>query len=158
MRAPARALVTTAVECPASSRSGVEGDAEPASRDLLVDQDVDAIAHGRSLGEAQALRDARFGEEPLPGTDYHRVDLEVDCIDEVVLEQGLRELRAACTTMSPLHFSLNFVTSSTTSPRSTVVLVHSGFSRVEEITYSGIELNLSANSPSWLGQTGAKPS
>ena len=60
--------------------------------------------------------------------------------------------------MSPSYVSLSLVTSSTTSPRSTVVLFHSGSSSVEEITYFGIELNLSANSPSNCGQTGAKPS
>ena len=62
------------------------------------------------------------------------------------------------TTMSRSYCSLSFVTPSTTSPSSTVVLFHSGFSRVEETTYFGIELNLSANSPSKCGHTGANPS
>jgi hypothetical protein len=62
------------------------------------------------------------------------------------------------TTMSPPGASRSFETSSTTSPFRTVVFVHSGLSSVEETTYFGIELNLSANSPSRLGQASAKPS
>src|SRR5262249_31441245 len=63
-----------------------------------------------------------------------------------------------CTTMSRAYRPFSPVTSSTTSPRSTVVLRHSGFSSVDETTYLGSELNLSANSPSTWGHTGAKPS
>ena len=38
------------------------------------------------------------------------------------------------------------------------MLFHSGFSRVEETTYLGIELNLSAKSPSTCGHTAANAS
>src|SRR5688572_17812121 len=62
------------------------------------------------------------------------------------------------TTMSPVYCALSFSTSSITSPCSTVVLFHSGCSRVEDTTYLGIVLNLSANAPSTCGQTGANPS
>ena len=60
--------------------------------------------------------------------------------------------------MSPPGSCLSFATSSTTSPLSTVELFHSGSSRVEETTYLGMLLNLSANSPSLDGQASAKPS
>ncbi len=61
--------------------------------------------------------------------------------------------------MSPSTSSRSFFTlSGTTSPSSTVVFVHSGFSSVDETTYFGIVLNLSANSPSRDGQASAKPS
>src|SRR5919106_5791693 len=52
--------------------------------------------------------------------------------------------------------SLSFDAASTASPLRTVVLFHSGFSRVEETTYLGMLLNLSANSPSRAGQAPAK--
>ena len=38
------------------------------------------------------------------------------------------------------------------------MLFHSGFSSVDETTYFGMALNLSANSPSRYGQASAKPS
>ena len=41
------------------------------------------------------LRPVRGAEEALAGADDHRVDLKVQCVDEVVLDQRLRELRAA---------------------------------------------------------------
>ena len=50
--------------------------------------------------------------------------------------------------MSPSCSCFSFATSSATSPFSTVVLFHSGLSSVEETTYFGMLLNLSANSPS----------
>src|SRR3979409_1968893 len=53
-------------------------------------------------------------------------------------------------------FSLD--TCSATSPLSTVELFHSGSSRVEETTYLGMLLNLSANSSSRDGHAFAKPS
>jgi DNA-binding transcriptional ArsR family regulator len=56
---------------------------------------VDAVAHGLRVDETESLRSARFGKEPLAGSDDHRVDLEVDCVDEIVLDQRLRELRTA---------------------------------------------------------------
>ena len=40
----------------------------------------------------------------------------------------------------------------------TVVLFHSGSVSVDDTTYFGIELNLSANGPSRSGQAAAKPS
>src|SRR6266536_2393789 len=60
--------------------------------------------------------------------------------------------------MSPSCSCFSFATSSATSPFSTVELFHSGASRVEETTYLGMALNLSANSPSLDGQASAKPS
>src|SRR2546422_9588804 len=45
-----------------------------------------------------------------------------------------------------------------TSPFSTVELFQVGFVRVVDTTYFGIELNLSANSPSLDGQAAANPS
>src|ERR671922_2509157 len=57
--------------------------------------------------------------------------------------------------MSRSYRCLSLVTSSTTFPPSTVVLFHSGSFSVDETTYFGIELNLSANSPSTCGQTAA---
>src|SRR5438093_6529447 len=62
------------------------------------------------------------------------------------------------TTTSPSCSSRSLATSSATSPLSTVELVHWGSSRVEETTYLGIVLNLSANSPSLDGQASANPS
>ena len=58
--------------------------------------------------------------------------------------------------MSPSSSCLSFVACSTASPFSTVVLFHSAFSRVDETTYLGMLLNLSANSPSLDGQAPAK--
>src|SRR5918996_3409189 len=58
--------------------------------------------------------------------------------------------------MIPSMSSLSFDAASTASPLRTVVLFHSGFSRVEETTYLGMLLNLSANSPSRAGQAPAK--
>jgi len=62
------------------------------------------------------------------------------------------------TTMSPPGARRSFETSSTTSPSSTVELFHPGSRRVEETTYLGMLLNLSANSPSLDGQAAANPS
>ena len=63
------------------------------------------------------------------------------------------------TTMSPSASRLSLETASTrSSPPTTVEFVHSGWVSVEETTYLGIELNLSANSPSRDGQASAKPS
>ena len=101
----------------------------------------------------------RVAEEALAGADDDRVDQQPELVDEVGLEQRLRELRAAVhDDVAARTRSLSLVTSATTSPRSTVVLFHSGLSSVEETTYFGIALNLSANSPSSCGHTGAKPS
>ena len=63
-----------------------------------------------------------------------------------------------CTTMSPSCSFFSFVISSTTSPESTVELVHSGSRSVDDTTYFGMVLNLSANTPSRSGQAAAKPS
>ncbi len=60
--------------------------------------------------------------------------------------------------MSPSCSSFNFVISSTMSPDSTVELVHSGSRSVDDTTYFGMVLTLSANSPSRSGQAAAKPS
>src|SRR4029453_13790243 len=60
--------------------------------------------------------------------------------------------------MSPSSSSFSLLASSTASPFSTVVLFHVGFSRGGETPYFGMELNLSANSPSRDGHAPAKPS
>src|SRR5215208_7972168 len=60
--------------------------------------------------------------------------------------------------MSPSCEPLSFLTASARSPSSTVELLHSGSPRVDETTYLGIWLNLSANSPSREGQASANPS
>ena len=60
--------------------------------------------------------------------------------------------------MSPSISRLTLSAASARSPPTTVVLVHSGDSRVEETTYFGMELSLSANSPSRDGQASANPS
>src|SRR5215210_1158661 len=60
--------------------------------------------------------------------------------------------------MSPSTSSRSLATAVSTSPSSTVVLLHSGRSELEVTTYFGIVLNLSANSPSRDGQAAAKPS
>jgi hypothetical protein len=62
------------------------------------------------------------------------------------------------TTTFPLCSRFSLATSSTTSPLRTVVLLHVGDWSVFETTYFGIELNLSANSPSRDGHAAAKPS
>jgi hypothetical protein len=63
------------------------------------------------------------------------------------------------TRMSPSPCSFSFATSSAKSPaESTVEFDHSGFSSVEDTTYFGIVLNLSAKSPVREGQAAAKPS
>ena len=61
-------------------------------------------------------------------------------------------------TMSLWYLFFSLLISARTLPRITVVLFHSGFSRVEETTYFGNVFNLSANSPLNFGQKGAKPS
>src|SRR5437762_1851882 len=62
------------------------------------------------------------------------------------------------TTMSPSCFCLSLRTWSATSPFRTVELLQVGFVRVDETTYFGMALNLSANSPSLEGQAAANPS
>ena len=60
--------------------------------------------------------------------------------------------------MSPSSESFSLETSATKSPPSTVELVHCGSVSVEETTYLGIVLNLSAYSPCIDGHAAAKPS
>ena len=62
--------------------------------------------------------------------------------------------------MSPENRSFSAPTSSARSPRSTVVLFHSGFSSVVETTNFGMALNFFPNSPvpSIVGHAFAKPS
>jgi hypothetical protein len=60
--------------------------------------------------------------------------------------------------MSPSWRSRSFGTSVARSSPITVEFVHSGSLSVVETTYLGIVLNLSANSPSRLGQALANPS
>src|SRR3954454_8608051 len=63
-----------------------------------------------------------------------------------------------CTYTSPLALSRTFDTASTTSPERTVVLFHSGSRSVDDTTYFGMLLNLSAKSPVRDGHASAKPS
>src|ERR671937_748620 len=61
--------------------------------------------------------------------------------------------------MSPFRRCLSRETSSTTLPESTVELFQSAFLSVEEMTYFGMLLNLSAKGSPFLdGQAPAKPS
>src|SRR4029453_11384343 len=60
--------------------------------------------------------------------------------------------------MSPSCRCFRFATASGTPSSSTVELFHSGSLRVDETTYLGMALNLSANSPSLDGHAAAKPS
>ncbi len=63
------------------------------------------------------------------------------------------------TRIGPPSCCFSFPTSSATSPWIRVELFHSsGSSSVEETTYFGIELILSANGPSRSGQAAAKDS
>jgi hypothetical protein len=60
--------------------------------------------------------------------------------------------------MSPSSSAFSRETSAGRSLPMTVVLVHSGSLSVEETTYFGMLLNLSAKSPSLDGHASAKPS
>ena len=63
------------------------------------------------------------------------------------------------TRMSPSCLSLSLATSAArSSPEITWELFHFGSLSVEDTTYLGMVLNLSANSPSRDGQASAKPS
>src|SRR4051794_23981699 len=62
------------------------------------------------------------------------------------------------TTTSPSVSPRTCATADARSPSSTVVLPHDGSRSVEDTTYFGIWLNLSANSPSRSGHASAKPS
>ena len=67
-------------------------------------------------------------------------------------------MQLPATRIGPPSPSLSFVTSSATSPSSTVVFSHSGSFSVEETTNLGIEFILSANSPPRSGHAVEKPS
>ena len=93
---------------------------------------------------------ARFAEGRLSGSqqdrEHHQPELVRDRARGAFARAGL-----PWTTMSRLSASPSASTSSARSPLRTVELFHSGSSRVEETTYLGIVLNLSANSPSLVG-------
>src|SRR5213080_625975 len=59
--------------------------------------------------------------------------------------------------MSPSYWPFSFSTSDAMSPLRTVELFHSGSDSVDETTYFGMLLNLSANSPSLDGHASANP-
>src|SRR5947207_9523444 len=59
--------------------------------------------------------------------------------------------------MLPSRACFTSDTASATSPSSTVELFHSGLSSVDDTTYFGMLLNLSANSPSLDGHASANP-
>jgi hypothetical protein len=80
-------------------------------------------------------------------------------VQEPLLQHGERELaEAALDDVLPGGF-LEALDLATGSPLIIVVLFHSGFVRVEEMTYLAIELMWSLReSQERVGQTGAKPS
>src|SRR4051794_31979640 len=71
-------------------------------RGPLVDEELDAVAEGPRLPEPQPLGLAGAAEEPLARADDHRIDEQVEGIDEVVLDQRLGKLRAAVNEDVPL--------------------------------------------------------
>src|SRR6266511_3959230 len=95
----------------------------------------------------------RFPVPSTTGNTISRSSSTRSCSKSVCTSRGL-----PWTTISPSCSCFSFATSSATSHLSTVELPHSGSSRVEETTYLGMVLNLSANSPSLDGQAFAKPS
>jgi len=52
------------------------------------------IAEGPCVHEPESLCCARLVEEAFAGADDDGVDLQVECVDEVVLDQRLSELWA----------------------------------------------------------------
>src|SRR6266511_4776268 len=93
---------------------------------------------------------------PLPSTTGNTISRSSStrsCSKSVCTSRAL-----PWTTTSPSCSCFSFATSSATSPLNTVELLQSGSSSVEETTYLGMVLNLSANSPSLDGQAFAKPS
>src|SRR5439155_5743729 len=75
---------------------------------LLVDEEMN-VTDGPRLDEAQPLRSARLVEEALARSDDHGVDLQMECVDEVVLDQRLGELRAAVDSDVPLVLLLELL-------------------------------------------------
>src|SRR5438309_961730 len=93
---------------------------------------------------------------PLPSTSGYTISRSSStrsCSISVCTRRAL-----PWTTMSPSCSCFSFAISSATSPFSTVELFQSGSCRVDETTYLGMVLNLSANSPSLDGHASAKPS
>ena len=124
----------------------------------LEDEDLDSLADGPRVGQAQSLL-SRLAEEPLAAAEDDRKDHQAQLVDEVLIEQPLHELGAAMDDHvavmrrpDPRH------------PGGEVVagkhgrVVPLGVGQQSETTYFGIPLNLSANSPSREGQASAKPS
>ena len=113
----------------------------------LVDQDRDAVADRLGVAQPQRLLVEVSPNIRLPRAEDDREDHQPHLVDEVVLEQRLRELGAAVDDDVAVVRFASFATSAARSPSITVVFVHSGSVSVEETTYLGMLLNLSANSP-----------
>ena len=95
---------------------------------------------------------------PPQREDHNLARLPQVDLDEVVPRERVDELRAAVHEDVFVALLLQLRDLRPRSPESTVEFDHSGFWSVEETTYFGIELNLSANSPAREGQAAAKPS
>src|SRR5215211_9113235 len=63
--------------------------------DRLVDHDRDAVADDLVIAEPQRLLVARLAEEALAGAQHDGEHHQPNFVDEVELEQRLRQLRAA---------------------------------------------------------------
>src|SRR5262249_52015925 len=61
----------------------------------LVDQDDDAVPDGARLLQLQPLLVARLTEQSLAAAEHDRKEHDVELIDQIVLEERLRELAAA---------------------------------------------------------------
>ena len=108
-------------------RCSARGEAAPALGLRLVGEDRHAVADHLRVGELQRLLVARLAEQALAGAEHDREHHQPQLVDEVVLEQRLRELRAAVDD----DVAVVLVASASRPPRpgrpsSTVELFHSG--------------------------------
>ena len=119
----------------------------------LVAEQVN-VADGSGLGEAQPYGGARFAEEALASADDEPVNLQVKGIDEIVLDQRLRECGLPWTTMSPsTRCALVDLVDKVTSEDGGVLPLRVGQGLRDDVLRHGVEL--SADSPLDSGQTGA---
>jgi hypothetical protein len=124
----------------------------------LIGQIGNLAVDGRAPDEAQALRVARLAEQPLAVPEHDWVDLQPQLVGKVALDQCTRELEAGCDDDLAVELCFSLDTSPTASPRSSLELFQSRFSRLEDTTYLGMPFNLSANSPVRDGQRAANHS
>ena len=114
----------------------------------LVGQGGDARPDGHGVDQAHRLLVAGLAEQPLAGAEHDREDEQPQLVDQVVLDQRPRELVAGVDDDLAVELAASASRPrSTTSPFSTVELVHSGSSSVEDTTYLGRPFNRSAHSP-----------